>query len=289
MDTKPWYDPSVYPRAEIDLERVEEFALRMRETGWGKFPPIKVGRDSGRIYDGVHRIHAAAKAGVLPLVELVDDPATPLEQLALGAELNASSSKQLNQSEKRAVFRKVYDSAGADANHKLWAERLGLAEATVKHWLQKFADDDAQKANEAVLAGQRQETPEVAEAKRMLDKNEEVVSLGRELFYRGSYAPDTPRDKVVYQKQADGAVIDYSTVRVEGQSVLDLVIDLRRLMRRVAWVKEAPIFSAMTSDDVALFSEGASVLSRAATAKKSGAAPVSVLPAKYPQEQQNLF
>jgi len=276
--TEPHYDATIYPRSDINWARVDQFAVIMAQSGWGDFPPILVGRVSGAIYDGVHRFHAALKAGIKPKFDYVDDPAAQLGRILLGA-LSNRHGINLTDSEKRKIAHTAWEQGKYDV--KVIAHALGVGWERVREWAEEFQNVKNEADNKL--------TPEQEAKRKMLDKGERIVQYKGQEMFKGSYSPDTPPDKVFYLKQADKVVIDYSSVVVEGQEVGDLVIELRRVLRRVAWVKEAAIHRMMGLEDVSLFDEAGTILSRSAMMRKSGSAPVTVLPAKHPQEQHNLL
>jgi hypothetical protein len=136
-------DARAFPRTEVDLARVDEFAALYREeltAGNDPFPPIRCVEDrDGRLmlYDGWHRVTARRRVATecpsrgydeLPAEIIRADGRDAVDYaFNLAVECSAIGSKQLTQSERRAAAKRFRPDLPAREVAKL----LGISHSTV--------------------------------------------------------------------------------------------------------------------------------------------------------------
>lgn len=127
----------LWPRAELDWDRVSEFAALMKEEGADAFPPVILcgPYSDGRytVEDGFHRVEAATEAGVESLSAVVQPIKADADLRFEMVRHSAVASKTLTMAEKRAVAPILRDEGRGISEI---ARALGVARNTLYRWFE---------------------------------------------------------------------------------------------------------------------------------------------------------
>lgn len=169
------FDESIYPRSELDRERVEEFK-ELTKNGV-ELPPVEVEKGTNRILDGGHRYTAWKELG--EDIKYFETDLGGKSPLLFSAYLNASHGKPLSHEEKKTVAVRLVHSGEDDLSRI--ADMLGATESVIEKWTKNVRDamDDTLRDRVKERLAKGDDPLEIAA--RLEEDKEEVLEIAEDL------------------------------------------------------------------------------------------------------------
>lgn len=288
---EPVYDESIYPRLMVDEGRVLEYAQIMREKGWGAFPPIKCARITGRILDGVHRYLASKEAGIYPVVEWEEEPASREDAVLEGARLNIGP-LALGAGDRVQVVGLI------KLLHPEWSvpemvrrlrvdERLGISTATLSRLVREWEEKQRKQVEALVVAGAHSSN-EIAKAtgvrptevNKIRDEIQQVkmvpmpvqtvqLAIGENYdtsdglpLFSGAYPlqSQVPEGTKVEYRKTDTGLIDYRHVKLNGEWATTVTPRILASCMALTWLGPNAFFPHIGAENARLLKKAAAIL-----------------------------
>lgn len=135
------FEPNIYPRLTPDLSLIQKY-----RDAIDKLPPIVIDRKN-RLIDGYHRWQSMIAEGIEEIDTLIFDSDNDRDCMMESIRLNATHGKQLSQTEKKELARKMYLQNTEETQIQTI---LSVSERTLRNYLRNVKEEQISKRDHGI-------------------------------------------------------------------------------------------------------------------------------------------